>query len=75
MKIHGLADKIKEVTDALGIDVIGFAKAAEFNGYPLKHSKRRDPPLWLPGASTIIVSGIYTGSFVLPSWNSTPYQH
>ncbi len=64
-----LAGKIKELAEGLGIDVIGFARAFEFQGYILKRSKRRNPTLSLPDAKTIIVAGVYIGGLVLPSWN------
>jgi len=66
-----LAENIKGLADSLGIDVLGFAEASEFEGYLLDRSKRRDPRLSLSGAKTIIVAGIYIGGLVLPSWDES----
>ncbi len=63
-----LADEIRQLAAAQGIDVLGFAEAAAFEGYRLPQSPRRDPRLTLPGAKTIIVAGLYIGGFVLPAW-------
>ena len=51
----------------MGIDVLGFAEASEFEGYALKYSSRRDPRISLPEAKTLVVAGIYIGGFTLPS--------
>jgi len=64
-----LSENIRELADSLGIDVLGFAGASEFEGYRVNRSKRRDPRLSLPDAKTIIVAGIYIGGLVLPSWD------
>jgi epoxyqueuosine reductase QueG len=68
-----LSENIKGLADSLGIDVLGFAEASEFEGYLLDRSQRRDPRLSLSGAKTIIVAGIYIGGLVLPSWDE-PYM-
>jgi epoxyqueuosine reductase QueG len=64
-----VSEQIHKLADSLGIDVLGFAAASEFEGYLLPHSSRRDPRLSLSDAKTIIVAGIYIGSIVLPSWD------
>jgi epoxyqueuosine reductase len=64
-----LSDAISRLADSLGIDVLGFAAAAEFEGYLLPRSLRRDPRLSLSDAKTIILAGIYIGGVVLPSWD------
>ncbi len=66
-----LSDSIRRLADSLGIDVLGFAEASEFEGYLLDRSRRRDPRLSLSGAKTIIVAGIYIGGLVLPSWDKS----
>ncbi len=68
-----LADEIRRLADAMGIDALGFAQAAEFAGYKLHDSPRRDPQLTLPGAKTIIVGGVYIGGVTLPAWNNPWY--
>ena len=68
-----LSEKIIELAEAVGIDVLGFANASEFTGYALSHSKRRDPKLSLPDAKTIIVAGIYIGGLTLPTWLNPRY--
>jgi epoxyqueuosine reductase len=70
MKTTVLSKKIRELARATGIDVLGFAKASEFQGYALKHSRRRDPRISLPEAKTLVVGGIYLGGFTLPSWDN-----
>ncbi len=66
-----LSENIRKLADSLGIDVLGFAEASEFEGYLLDRSKRRGPRLSLSGAKTIIVAGIYIGGLVLPSWDKS----
>ncbi len=66
-----LSENIRKLADSLGIDVLGFAEASEFEGYLLDRSKRRDPRLSLSGAKTIIVAGIYIGGLVIPSWDKS----
>ena len=56
-----LSEKIRNFTDTIGIDALGFADASEFSSYVLSNSRRRDPKLSLPTAKTIIVAGIYIG--------------
>ncbi|MFC2053401.1 epoxyqueuosine reductase [Chloroflexota bacterium] len=68
-----LSEKIRGLADSIGIDALGFAKAAEFTGYALSNSKRRDPKLSLPDAKTIIVAGIYIGGLTLPAWTNLWY--
>jgi epoxyqueuosine reductase len=68
-----LSEKIKNLADLMGIDVLGFAEASEFTGYALSHSKRRDPKLTLPDARTVIVAGIYIGGLTLPFWRDPWY--
>ena len=63
-----LAEKIKDLADAIGIDALGFAGASEFKDYTLSESRRRDPKLSLPDAKTIVVAGIYIGGLRLPAW-------
>ena len=66
-----LSENIRKLADSLGIDVLGFAEASEFEGYILNRARRRDPRLSLSDAKTIIVAGIYIGGFVLPSWDKS----
>ncbi len=61
---------LKGLADSLGIDVLGFAGASEFENYMSSRAKRRDPKLSLSDAKTIIVAGIYIGGLVLPSWEN-----
>ena len=68
-----LSEKIRELADSIGIDALGFAKVAEFTGYALSNSKRRDPKLSLPDAKNIIVAGIYIGGLTLPAWTNPWY--
>lgn len=68
-----LSERIGNLANSIGIDVLGFAEASEFSGYPLKSSKRRDPKLSLPDAKTIIVAGIYIGAVTLPKWTNPWY--
>lgn len=63
------SEKIKELAEANGIDVLGYSNASEFSGYALRDSKRRDPKLSLPDAQTIIVAGVYIGGLSLPAWS------
>jgi len=65
-----LIENIKSLADSLGIDMLGFAGVSEFEGYMSSHSKRRDAKLSLSDAKTIIVTGVYIGGFVLPSWEN-----
>ena len=65
-----LSEKIRNLSEAVGIDVIGFAEASEFSGYALKQHQRRDPKLTLPTARSIIVAGIYIGGVTLPGWKN-----
>ena len=62
-----LSERIRNLADSSGIDVLGFAEASEFKDYALNRSKRRDPKLSLPDAKTIIVIGLYIGGIVLPA--------
>lgn len=65
-----LAEKIKDLADAIGIDALGFAGASEFKDYVLSDSRRRDPKLSMPDAKTIVVAGIYIGGLTLPAWTN-----
>ena len=67
--MSSLSQRIKNLADSIGINLIGFAEATEFQDYILSKSKRRDPKLSLPDAKSIIVVGIYIGGLALPSWN------
>jgi len=71
MKQCVLSENIRQLADANGIDVLGFAKASEFPDYAIRNSKRRDPRLSLTDAKTIIAAGIYIGGLTLPAW-ATP---
>ncbi len=73
MKETTLSEKIRNLADSHGIDILGFAEASEFENYMLNRSKRRDPKLSLPDAKTIIVVGIYIGGIVLPSWSKSSF--
>ena len=68
-----LSEKITDLADTVGIDALGFAGASEFKDYALSDSRRRDPKLSLPDASTIIVAGIYIGGLTLPAWTNPRY--
>jgi epoxyqueuosine reductase len=69
MGMTALSETIGTLAASLGIDVLGFAEAAEFEGYLLPQSPRRDPRLSLSDAKTVIVAGIYIGGLALPSWD------
>ena len=66
-----LSENIRKLADSIGIDVLGFAEASEFEGYILNRARRRDPRLSLSDAKTIIVAGIYIGGLVLPFWDKS----
>ncbi len=66
-----LSENIRKLADSLGIDVLKFAEASEFEGYILNRARRRNPRLSLSNAKTIIVAGIYIGGLVLPSWDKS----
>ncbi len=68
-----ILEKIKMLSNSIGINALGFAEASEFVGYPLKNSKRKDPKLSMPDAKTIIVAGIYIGGVTLSSWENPWY--
>ena len=68
-----LSEKIRNLADSEGIDVLGFTDASEFTGYALKNSRRQNPKLSLWSAKTIIVAGIYIGGVTLPSWTDPMY--
>jgi epoxyqueuosine reductase len=68
-----LSEKVRNLAESIGIDVLGFAEASEFKDYALSHSPRRDPKLSLPNARTIIVAGIYIGGITLPTWKNAWY--
>ncbi len=70
---NSLSEKIRSMSDASGIDVVGFADASEFLGYAFSDSKRRNPQLSLQDAKTIIVAGIYIGGLGLKVWSNTMY--
>jgi len=73
MKKYLLSEKIRNLSDSIGIDALGFAEASEFSNYALRNSKRRDAKLSLPSAKTIIVAGIYIGAVTLPKWVNPSY--
>ena len=64
MEKHLLSENIRSLADSVGIDAVGFAKAAEFAGYALNYHQRQDPKLTLPNAKSIIVAGIYIGGVI-----------
>ncbi len=68
-----LTEKIKSLSESLGIDAVGFAKASEFSGYALNQHQRRDPKLTLATAKSIIVAGIYIGGVTMPEWKNAWY--
>jgi epoxyqueuosine reductase len=68
-----LSKKIRHLAESAGIDVVGFAEAAEFSGYALTRHQRRDPKLILPDAKSIIVAGIYIGGVTMPEWKNAWY--
>ena len=68
-----LSKKIRHLAESAGIDVVGFAEAAEFSGYALTRHQRRDPKLILPNAKSIIVAGIYIGGVTMPEWKNAWY--
>ena len=68
-----LSEKITDLAPTIGIDALGFTDAMEFKDYALSDSRRRDPKLSLPDASTIIVAGIYIGGLTLPAWTNPWY--
>jgi hypothetical protein len=73
MKTSDPAENIRALAASLGIDVLGFAPATEFEGYLLPQSPRRDPRLSLPDARTIVVAGIYIGGLSLARWGYSLY--
>ena len=73
MQHSGLTEKLNSLAKGTGLDVLGFADAAEFKGYQLGHSIRRDPKLSLSEAKTIIVAGVYIGGVTLPIWQDPWY--
>jgi epoxyqueuosine reductase len=73
MEKHFLAENIRRLADASGIDAIGFAEASEFTGYALDRHPRQNPKLTLPEAATIIVAGIYIGGVTMPGWTNAWY--
>jgi epoxyqueuosine reductase len=70
---HLLSEKIRNLSESLGIDTIGFARASKFSGYALKRHPRRDPQLTLPDAKSIIVAGVYIGGVTMPEWKNPWY--
>jgi len=68
-----LPDRIRDLADSIGIDVLGFAEAYPFSDYALTHSRRIDPKLSLPDANAIIIAGIYIGGLTLPAWKNPWY--
>ncbi len=68
-----LSKKISSLSEASGIDAVGFAAATEFSGYVLRQHQRRDPKLTLPNAKSIIVAGIYIGGVTMPEWKDAWY--
>ena len=56
-----LSENIKEISADIGIDALGFADSSEFANHALHGSLRRNPKLFLPDVSTIIVAGFYIG--------------
>jgi epoxyqueuosine reductase QueG len=68
-----LSENIRQASEALGIDVVGFANASGFSDYPFKDSLRCDPKRSMPGAKTIIVAGIYIGGLALSVWQNARY--
>lgn len=68
-----LADKVRGIAKASGIDAVGFAQAEAFEDYAISNSRRRDPKLSMPDAKTIIVAGIYIGGVTLPAWGDFNY--
>jgi len=73
MKKESLSKRIRHLAHSAGIDALGFADASDFSDYSLSTSRRRDPKLSLQDARTIIVTGIYIGSFVLNDWTNPWY--
>lgn len=71
MENISLSVSIKNLANSVGVDLIGFAEAKEFQDYILENSKRRNPKLSLADAKSIIVVGIYIGGVVLPGWNKS----
>jgi epoxyqueuosine reductase len=70
---EALSQKIRQVSETGGIDVVGFTNASEFSDYPFKDSLRCDPKRSIPRAKTIIVTGIYIGGLALPAWQNVMY--
>jgi len=73
MEKHSLSEKIKNLGESSGIDVVGFAEASEFSDYLLNDHQRRDPKLTLPNAKSIIIAGIYIGGVTIPDWGNPWY--
>ncbi len=68
-----LNERIREVAEKNGIDVLGFGEASEFENYFLAASNRKCPEHMLQGAKSIIVAGVYVGAMTLPVWNDPLY--
>jgi len=67
-QLTSLAEELKGLARAQGLDALGFAPAGPFEGYSVPGSSRRDPALTLPGARSLVVAGIYIGGFGLQCW-------
>ncbi|HLP74206.1 MAG TPA: 4Fe-4S double cluster binding domain-containing protein [Bacteroidales bacterium] len=68
-----LTQRIRELAEENGIDVLEFADASEFGNYPMADSARKCPERSLPQAKSIIVAGIYIGGLALPAWDDPHY--
>ena len=73
MEKYFLSENIRSLADSVGIDAVGFAKAAGFTSYALNQHQRRDPKLTLPNAKSIIIAGIYIGGVTMPEWKNAWY--
>ncbi len=65
-----LSNKIRQLAEEKGIDIVRITYASPFEEYNLTHLQRRDPRLTLPEAHSIIIFGIYIGGFSLPQWDN-----
>jgi len=68
-----LTQKISDLAEYAGIDLIGFTDASPFSDYALKESVRMDPKISMHDAQSIIVAGIYIGGLTLPVWAELNY--
>jgi epoxyqueuosine reductase len=65
-----LSNKIKNIAESEGIDIIRITDASPFDNYNVQNSVRRSPHLSVKQPRAIIICGIYIGGFSLPDWDN-----